>query len=331
MAELCKGRDNKIDFLRSFGTFSVILAHMGSPELLIQLRTFDVVMLVYISGMSFAYKPCLDTKKYFKKRTVQLLIPTYITIGIVFVLANLLFIALDRTPMFQIEYIIRSFLFLDGIGYIWITKLYLIIALIAPVTYRISSRIEKDLEFFCLLITFYIIYHLANALLFKDGSLFYEHYFSMIIPYGIIFSLGIRSVQVENFMKKSLIASGIGFGFIQMYEVFQGTGFSPNSAKYPPLLYYLLYGLFMGLLLYKLLPNKYSYIVKWCSINSFSIYLTHIVVLMALNFLADIAVFSFLSNWIWKYVVVISVSILFCRIVDLYSTKNKQVVACLKK
>lgn len=48
-------RDLKIDILRTIGILLVILAHVKLPELVRSIRSFDVVMLVFISGMSFAY------------------------------------------------------------------------------------------------------------------------------------------------------------------------------------------------------------------------------------------------------------------------------------
>ncbi len=67
-------RDSRIDFLRVLGTILVIMAHTGAPTLIQNIRTFDVSMLVFISGMSFvfSYKD-ISLKDYLKKRVKKLL------------------------------------------------------------------------------------------------------------------------------------------------------------------------------------------------------------------------------------------------------------------
>lgn len=48
-------RDCCIDYLRTVGIFLIILAHCNLPEPLKAIRIFDVVTLVFASGMSFSY------------------------------------------------------------------------------------------------------------------------------------------------------------------------------------------------------------------------------------------------------------------------------------
>lgn len=70
-------RDMKLDFMRALGTLTIILPHVLAPDIMIQLRTFDVVMLVFVSGMSYAYQSMAgDTPDYWlyvKKRLKKLL------------------------------------------------------------------------------------------------------------------------------------------------------------------------------------------------------------------------------------------------------------------
>ena len=46
-------RDNKVDILRALAILLVMLAHVSPPEWLMQLRTFDVVLLFLLSGGVF--------------------------------------------------------------------------------------------------------------------------------------------------------------------------------------------------------------------------------------------------------------------------------------
>lgn len=63
-------RDFHLDTLRSLSLLLIFLVHTNPPEIILQIRNFDVVSMVLVSGMSFA----LSYKKegylmYISKRT----------------------------------------------------------------------------------------------------------------------------------------------------------------------------------------------------------------------------------------------------------------------
>lgn len=60
-------RDSTIDLLRVLGTLLVILAHVKIPKVMSEIRTFDVVLLVFISGMSLKYAKHKHYFVYIKK------------------------------------------------------------------------------------------------------------------------------------------------------------------------------------------------------------------------------------------------------------------------
>lgn len=48
-------RRSDIDFLRALGFLLIVLAHVGNaPVAIMQLRNFDVVLMVIVMGMSFS-------------------------------------------------------------------------------------------------------------------------------------------------------------------------------------------------------------------------------------------------------------------------------------
>lgn len=49
-----------IDFLKLVGLFCIILAHVGPPAVVMQLRNFDVPLMVILSGMLAANSQHLD-------------------------------------------------------------------------------------------------------------------------------------------------------------------------------------------------------------------------------------------------------------------------------
>ena len=73
MSEKIEKRDVAIDILRTIGILLIILAHTSlsndSSSIAFNIRNFDVVLMVYISGLSFCltYKPIKTKKDFFIK------------------------------------------------------------------------------------------------------------------------------------------------------------------------------------------------------------------------------------------------------------------------
>ena len=53
LSDNIKKRDYQIDILRAIALFCIICAHVSPPSLLIQFRSFDVPMMVFLSGVVF--------------------------------------------------------------------------------------------------------------------------------------------------------------------------------------------------------------------------------------------------------------------------------------
>ena len=73
-------RNVTIDILRIIGLFLVIAAHCEFPEWFYELREFDVVTLVAVSGMSFYASSGRSNESYgnyVKKRFLRLVLPVW--------------------------------------------------------------------------------------------------------------------------------------------------------------------------------------------------------------------------------------------------------------
>ena len=75
-------RDKTIDLFRVIWLLAIILAHVSAPAVIFQLRNFDVVLMVLLTGVSYE----LSTSKpktlhqylsYVYRRFKRLIIPTY--------------------------------------------------------------------------------------------------------------------------------------------------------------------------------------------------------------------------------------------------------------
>ena len=89
-------RDKKVDVLKFIGTLLVILAHVNPPRILFDIRTFDVVALVFASGLTLknigGYKGYC---KYILKRFKRLVVPAW---GFILIYYGLTFLIQQGQP-----------------------------------------------------------------------------------------------------------------------------------------------------------------------------------------------------------------------------------------
>lgn len=313
-----KNRDCRIDIMRVIGTFMVIFAHMEIPTFLQNGRTFDVTMLFFISGISFAlsYNKNLTFGEYLKKRLKKLLIPTYYLLIVLFGVSFIVCFLLKRDQLFSIESISHSFLFLnDGIGYIWIVRVYLFIAVFLFFTKRIIDTHKYSNEIIFLLLGLFIVWIVCSTFLYGKNVIF-DSYVMEVIPYCFVAFLGMICACKKRGLNIILIVSTSIFAVIQMLNICTFEGFCPDNYKYPPTIYYLSYGIMVTVLFIKILPNKRNGIIEWFSKNSFLIYLCHILFLFGFNLVSEISIFGFLQLWWIKYIIIMLCSICLCLLLN---------------
>ncbi|MBP1934987.1 acyltransferase family protein [Ammoniphilus resinae] len=279
-------RDKKVDILRALALLGIIIAHINPPTILLQLRSFDVPLMALLMGTSF-YLTNKDRKinyfSYINKRFKRLIIPTWQFLTMFFILFFIISLIRSEAFYFGIEQIIRSYILLDGIGYVWIIQVFVAVAFFNPLILEVSQKIKNNSIYILFLIAVYFVYlgliQISNLLTGPIGVLF-EHFVLYTIAYGLIAAIGIRIKQMS---KKEILAIAIillGVFIILMFVYdFKLTG----TAKYPPTMYYISYALcvIFGLYLllglrriFKLFDNKFIYFL---SNDSMWIYLWHII------------------------------------------------------
>ena len=311
-------RDNRIDFIRALCTLTVIIAHVQAPTILNNIRTFDVISLMFISGMSLKTDSNISYKSYLIKRIKKLLLPTYCMLFFVFFMSFISCKLLGISQLYDKSEIFRSFLLLykGSMGYVWIVRIYLVIALLFPLIRYLDKKIGASFSYLILysLICICILYVLLSLGTFIDNDLLSAIYFDYLyssVAYMIVAQLGVWSKRNIRKAPKLLLILGMLFFVTQSYYAVKGVGFVPSSYKFPPTFYYCIYGLFISLLLYLSLPNFHISYVTWISVNSFSVYLWHIIMLRGIGLLAKISYFRFIDNyWIVKYLLVVLGAIL---------------------
>lgn len=304
-------RDSYIDFLRTFGLLLLVVAHTMPPKWAFILRSFDVPLMVFISGM--CYKPLRGGYlTYCKKRFTRIYRPVLVFLSLYFCIEYLSHLFFN-TKMASFFNIIGSYLLLNSpsIGYVWIMRVFLLVALLSPLFYKIAARIRPN--HFILIIVFMLVVQqlLINSIEHISYS-WLRYIVELIIPY--VFGYGIISfagMKVRDLRKNDIITLffailSIALMFIMIYRLFH---LPLPFNKYPPKILFLTYGLSASLVLWYVKPFlsrfcNHSWII-FLSKNSMWIYLWHI---LGVNLAKHIPYVH--NHWFSRYFFVLTIAVL---------------------
>ena len=274
-------RDNTIDYLRFYGISLIILAHVNPPELLFNWRCFDVCLMLFVSGLAYSGRNPEFRLSFFIRRIKRLIIPVYLFLTCYFLLIALLKLT-EIDMKITKEQVIGSYLLTGGIGFVWIIKVFLLIALITPIHLMIERHIRKTVVFFFMLILimaildFLIENHVGMSYFFVREFFYYAAGYS--VPF--LFGLRIRKAPVNTILFTAILLLSALIFYILIKLQDTNAFWLVNNYKYPPRMYYLLYGSFMSVFLFLL----HKSIARWggmpCALfvasHSMWIYLYHI-------------------------------------------------------
>lgn len=322
-------RIKSIDFLKWVGVTGIILAHVGAPDWIMMLRSFDVPLMVILAGVltQHSFNRFLTEGKsiisFFIHRAKRLIIPVWIFLVIYFFVCFML-----GDPRREISYYFYSFSFTRyGIGYVWIILIYLYGMLLAP---AIDNN-KPSTKAILFISGIYYLYEVSYFLGIGIENKFVDSTFYYIVPYGVITYIG----YYYNTMTKSVknIISALSWLFFiisaSYYYILHGGLQLVSIAKYPPRLYYLSYGLAWSLMLLRISEERDAKIycnafVEFVGSHTMWIYLWHI---LALRFYS---VFHLPEVWYLKFAIVYSGSIIFTffinEVLDALEKKKQLVV-----
>ena len=161
---LQNSRDISIDLLRTIGILFIFLAHVDAPFVIKQVIKFNVILLVVISG--YVYREVKDYKKYIYKRIERLALPTWLFLTFFFLGLFLVEKILKiKVGGLNIDTIISSYTFWWGIGFVWIIRIYLGVAILGPIF------LKRKLSFSYLILFYFILFYFR---------IFYSYYFKKI-------------------------------------------------------------------------------------------------------------------------------------------------------
>lgn len=280
-------RNNSIDFLRFLGLSLIFLAHSSAPTIISQIRSFDVPLMIFISGLTSSGKDISDYFPYVWKRTKRLIIPVWSFL--LLYLSSFYFLQLFVLPeqYLTFEMIWRSFLLLDNsIGYVWIIRVFLLIMLLTPILQKIVKRINNvyillTLIFFLLTILQISVYITRSCSSCFINTLI-KDYFIYIIAYSTPFIAGLRLRHDAGKEGKIVL-----FFFIILFLIGELSNIIQRkyildislSYKYPPQPHFIIYGTLISVLLWlfknswkKLANNRFT---NYVGRNSIWLYLWH--------------------------------------------------------
>lgn len=318
-------RDIKYDGLRAIGLLAIILAHTGTTDLIYQIRNFDVPMMILVSGTVYSMSSGINTNywSYILSRLRRLVIPTWIFLSIYFIFHHIINWTTGKPFPYSSADLIKSYTLTWGVGYVWIIRIFVLVAIIIPLFLKIFRNIKNSRYFLLILLVIYVIYELiflyySHSAILKDDSyiqFIFQNYILNIIPYGCIAGLGLYLSKAGK--RSILFLSGIFFIlFISLAYFYNSNQFTQTQLyKYPPQIYYISYALFVSLLLYLFSKTNIFKIIfgsgfmLFIGRSSLWIYLWHILFLAIWDIL-KIPVSNLLPKYIAVYLFVLTLSIL---------------------
>ena len=201
---------------------------------------------------------------------------------------------------FSYSDIFKSYSFYSGIGFVWILKVYIILALITPLGLSLSKSSMSGKSYFVSITIVYVIYELGIYLFFDSIPLelreFASNIFLVVVPYLAIYFYGLRAHTLNDKTLLFVVFFSLLVSVVLVIEKRITCGFfvPTQQHKFPPTLYYLAYAFFCVNLIYYVVDRHLTLIkirvvksITWLSSNSLWIYLWHIMAFYLWFFFAE--------------------------------------------
>lgn len=281
-------KNYSLDILRFIALLCIILAHSNPSESVLQIRNFDVPLMIIISVWLSIRTVNIEGFRYLeyiKKRIKRLIIPTWTFLTIYF----LVYFLIGR--VYPIKTILASYLLISGIGYTWVIRIYIYVAIVTPLINKVHKKINKY-NYITLIIFIYVIY---TFLIRVTGN--QQGIVKLLIDVAMIDFIGYSlvvfvAIFVSNLNNKDMLKVGLIFAIILVALGVKYNFVPTQQFKYPVRLYYLAYAFSISFMLYSLLNYfldykiktlKISKIIMFISRNSMWIYLWHILYIDIVN------------------------------------------------
>ena len=279
--DMAKSRNAAIDIMRTLAIILILSAHCWFPDTYQNIREFDVVMMFFLSGMSFGLSAFEFSKEHYSsyvmRRFRKLILPVWGFLAFFFLLFRLI-------PVydFSLGTIVKSFaLTAGGIMFVWVYRVFFIAALTTPLFAYVGRRhrfLPVCVVSILLLVINDLLYARVFALLSNETFTDLLSYaINYTIGYGVTVYLGCRFVQASR--REQWVFSAVFCALFVLTGIRLGMPMM-EAYKFPPHLYYLSYGIAWSAVLYLLLDyiKPRVPLTVWISENCMTIYIAHILV-----------------------------------------------------
>lgn len=280
-----------VDVLKTVALLCIVIAHAKPPIIISEPRNFDVTLMVILSGILLGNAGAVtlrDFPSYVLKRLSRIVPPVWVFLTTLFMGSALLSaIGLLKFP-FSLRQIVGSYALGEGIGFVWILRIFLLMALTAPLWSYLNNRIRPTPLLLAVVLVGTVITTLAHSLAPSSLGANIAHYVDVtllsVIPFGLAMTMGMR-LAIANGLQRLVIGltclSLYGLVGIASYA-FSETWPLTQEAKYPPQILYIAYGIGVsgillaceGYLTSLFIPLRR--LVTAISANSLWLYLWHI-------------------------------------------------------
>ena len=283
-------RDESLDLLRVLGMLTIFIAHGGAPGRVVQPLSFGVVLLILTSGMS--HRLLLDRKQprivpFLRQRLTRIVVPVWLFLGL-YLPATWAVCALLGEPFpWSREVLLETAVLGDGFGYVWIFRIYALLALATMPILALSRRVRSlplwGLGVAGVLLGMELVSPRVLAQDLSADALEWMRLVVLAVPaYTAVFALGLRLPEASR--RQLLAGASLALAAVlanMLPEVLGDGPFTgPRAHKYPPRLYYVAYGLFgalsLALVRQPLARRVPREATVWFSRNTLWVYLWHI-------------------------------------------------------
>lgn len=300
-----------IDNLRGISIIAMMIVHAASYFLRDKTTYFiwdnlEWVVPVFIFCFFYVllekeiYRNNINWFDYFKKRLKRLLIPYF-----VFLFFYFLIVYFFDFKKFNLNYFLSNIFLYGGLDFNWLVLLFVYFTFLTPVFFKIIKNNFLKIAYFILIILssiFFIFYKINYRLI-------------MWLPWSFYLYLIPLFQKKDN--KKILLITLLSFFlflFLRFFELNIGHNLSQFSNKYPPTLYHLVFGSFWIGVLYFLLRKKEIKILNFFSVNSYSLYFIHIMVLYLSVYFKIIP-----SNWFLFFLQIFIPTVLIQKLLNFFN------------
>lgn len=339
-------RNGTIDCLRFIGLSLIILAHvipsarrgasidMDYQAALFNLRCFDVPMMLFISGLAYSYRKIDFSVTFFVRRLLRLIVPVYIFLTGYFLITTTLKYAAGIDFGYSVRQMVSSYLLMGGIGYVWIIRVFLLIAFLTPLLKTAERRVHNDILLWLILVGVTALISIGVHNGWGMNNRFVNKCVYYAIGYSISFIAGLRVMRMDKkrFIRFFVLVSIVMVALCCAQTYGGGNILAFQTQKYPPQYYYIFYGLFMSLVCYAIcsythIGDTMPSICRFIGMNTIWIYLYHIPIVHITVWLP----MPWWIRYIVVYVIAVVISYIQISIVNkLQSRHNKAIYKYFK-